>query len=62
MTRKTQLGILTLPMAQLIFVNTPGLHQPQHKLGEQLKLEEQDGLGNADAVLILFDMEVPPQE
>ena len=59
-TRKTQLGILTLPMAQLIFVDTPGLHQPQHKLGERLNFEAQDGLANADAILILFDLEGPP--
>ncbi|MCJ7825765.1 MAG: GTPase Era [Anaerolineales bacterium] len=60
MTRKTQLGILTLPMAQLIFVDTPGLHRAQHKLGQQLNLEAQDGLGNADVILIIFDMESPP--
>jgi GTP-binding protein Era len=59
-TRKTQLGILTLPLAQLIFVDTPGLHRAQHKLGEQLNLEAQDGLNNADAILIIFDLESPP--
>ena len=60
MTRKTQLGILTLPMAQLIFVDTPGLHQPQHKLGQQLNEEALEGLENADTILILFDLETPP--
>lgn len=60
MTRKTQLGILTLPDAQLIFVDTPGLHQPQHKLGEQLNLEAMQGLENADVILVLFDLEFPP--
>ena len=60
MTRKTQLGILTLPLAQLIFVDTPGLHRPQHKLGQQLNMEALEGLGNADAILVLFDLEGPP--
>ncbi len=62
MTRKTQLGILTLPEVQLIFVDTPGLHKPQHKLGEQLNQEAKESLENADAILILFDLEVPPDE
>jgi GTP-binding protein Era len=61
-TRKTQLGILTMPMAQLIFVDTPGLHQAKHKLGEQLNLEAKEGLENADAILVLFDLETPPSE
>ena len=35
-TRRRQLGILTREDAQLIFVDTPGIHQPKHKLGEFL--------------------------
>jgi GTP-binding protein Era len=62
MTRRAQLGILSKPMAQIIFVDTPGLHDPLHKLGEFLNLEAQDGLRNADAVLVLFDLETPPSD
>jgi GTP-binding protein Era len=38
-TRMQQLGILTVPEAQLIFIDTPGLHQPKHKLGEYMNAE-----------------------
>ena len=60
MTRRTQLGILSLPMVQMIFVDTPGLHRAQHKLGEQLNFEAREGILNADAILVIFDMEHPP--
>lgn len=33
-TRLRQLGIYTAPDVQAIFVDTPGIHQPRHKLGK----------------------------
>jgi GTP-binding protein Era len=62
MTRRSQLGILSLPHVQIIFVDTPGLHQAKHKLGEQLNHEAQESIENADAILVLFDVDSPPSE
>ena len=38
-TRRRQLGILTQENAQLVFVDTPGVHLARHKLGEFMNEE-----------------------
>ena len=43
-TRKRQLGILTTDTAQLVFVDTPGMHNPRHKLGTFLNQEAEEAL------------------
>lgn len=58
-TRKNQLGILTLPEAQLIFVDTPGLHVPQHKLGDFMNQAASEALQDADIILWLVDASMP---
>lgn len=54
-TRKHQLGILTLANAQIVFVDTPGVHRPRHKLGERMNEEAQDALEHCELVLFLAD-------
>ena len=61
-TRKRQLGILTTDTAQLVFVDTPGIHNPRHKLGTFLNQEAQEALEGVDAVLWLVDGSVRPTE
>jgi len=61
-TRRRQLGILTREDAQLIFVDTPGIHQPRHKLGEFLNQEAQEALDGVDVVLFLVDVSAEPGE
>ena len=61
-TRKKQLGILTLKDAQLIFVDTPGIHFAKHKLGEFLNYEAEDSLTGVDLILWLVDAATPPTE
>jgi len=59
-TRRRQLGILTRPDAQLIFVDTPGLHQARHKLGAFMNEEAEASLEGADAILFLVDLSSDP--
>jgi GTP-binding protein Era len=54
-TRRRQLGILTRPGSQMIFVDTPGIHAPRHKLGEFLNQEAEEALDGVDVVLFLLD-------
>ncbi len=61
-TRRRQLGILTLERAQLIFVDTPGIHLPRHKLGEFFNQEAEAALEGADVILFLVDASVEPKE
>ena len=61
-TRKRQLGILSLENAQIVFVDTPGMHQPRHKLGEHMNQEAIDTLDECDLILFVVDASQPPSE
>ncbi|MBX3049610.1 MAG: GTPase Era [Anaerolineales bacterium] len=60
-TRRNQLGILTTEEAQLVFVDTPGLHQEHNKLGALMNEQAQFALQDADVVLFLVDAAHSPQ-
>jgi len=61
-TRKRQLGILTVENAQVVFVDTPGIHNPKHKLGEFLNQEAEQALDGVDVILWLVDASSEPTE
>ena len=54
-TRRRQLGILTTTDAQLVFVDTPGVHTPRHKLGRFFNQEAEQALDGVDIILFLVD-------
>ncbi len=54
-TRLRQLGILTLPHAQVIFIDTPGLHIARHKLGAGMNALAEQALAGADVVVWMVD-------
>jgi GTP-binding protein Era len=59
-TRLQQLGILTTPQGQLIFIDTPGLHNPQHKLGEYMNQDALAALEDVDLALLILDASSSP--
>ncbi len=70
-TRKRQMGILTIheakiggvPVdAQAIFVDTPGVHHPRHKLGELMNREAVQTLQESDLILFVVDASQPPND
>ncbi|MFO7320783.1 MAG: GTPase Era [Chloroflexota bacterium] len=59
-TRRNQLGIYTVPEGQILFVDTPGMHQPVHKLGEWMVRDAERALKDADVILLLLDVSQLP--
>jgi GTPase len=59
-TRHTQLGILSRPEAQVIFVDTPGMHEPRNPLGEYMVDAATRALADADAILFIVDVSAAP--
>lgn len=61
-TRDQLLGILTEDHAQIMFLDTPGIHKPKHRLGEYMVAVAEETIRNADVVLWLVDLNAPPTE
>ncbi len=68
-TRNRLLGILTLARehgdladAQIVFVDTPGIHQPHHKLGEYMVETAVRAIPDSDVVLFVVDVSSPPSD
>ena len=55
-TRKQIKGIFTDNDAQIIFVDTPGVHKPINELGEYLGEQSKGAIGDVDIILFLVDI------
>jgi GTP-binding protein Era len=54
-TRRVIRGILTRPDAQIVFVDTPGIHTPHHKLGKVMVEAASSVLADVDVVVFMVD-------
>ncbi|RFT22996.1 GTPase Era [Bifidobacteriaceae bacterium GH022] len=61
-TRKAIRGILTTPNAQMVLVDTPGIHRPRTLLGQRLNDIVDESLADVDAIAFLLpaDQEIGP--
>lgn len=61
-TRSRITGILTEEDAQVIFIDTPGLHRPFHTLGELMVDVAAQAIPDADVVLFVVDVSALPTD
>jgi GTPase len=58
-TRHRIMGVLTRPDAQLVFVDTPGLHKPVSALGERVNATAIDSVADVDVQCLVLDATAP---
>jgi GTP-binding protein Era len=61
-TRHRITGVLHDENYQIVFLDTPGIHAPQHKLGETLNKTARSSLGDIECVLFVADSTDAPHE
>lgn len=61
-TRNLIRGILTEKRGQVIFVDTPGIHKPKHRLGKYMNITALDAIHGADIILHICDSFRAPGE
>ncbi|MCK9221623.1 MAG: GTPase Era [Limnochordia bacterium] len=54
-TRNQVQGVLTREDAQVVFIDTPGLHVPKHKLGQYMVRQARTAVSEVDVVVFVFD-------
>lgn len=54
-TRNKIMCVLTLEDAQILFIDTPGIHKPQHKLGEYMLKAAENTLREVDVIFFVVD-------
>jgi GTP-binding protein Era len=58
-TRTRVMGVLTRPDAQVVFVDTPGIHKPRTALGTRLNATAEASIGDVDIVCLVLDATQP---
>ncbi len=61
-TRDRILGILTSETAQVIFIDTPGIHAPKNSLGQFMVSTATGAIGEADVIVFMMDVTEPPDQ
>jgi GTP-binding protein Era len=61
-TRDRIMGILTTETAQVIFIDTPGIHDPKNSLGQYMVSTAAGAIGEADVIVFMVDVGEMPDE
>ncbi|MCE5706920.1 GTPase Era [Staphylococcus pseudintermedius] len=55
-TRNKIQGVMTQQDAQIVFLDTPGIHKPKHKLGDYMMKVAKNTLSEIDAVMFMVNV------
>ena len=58
-TRNKVQGVLTLDESQMIFIDTPGIHKPKHKLGDFMLKVAKNTLREVDVIIFMVNATEP---
>lgn len=59
-TRNRILGIVNQPSAQMVFIDTPGIHKPMHRMNEVMVKTALATYNEVDVILMLVEATEPP--
>jgi GTP-binding protein Era len=55
-TRQRLIGILSNDRGQMVFLDTPGIHRPKHRMNRQMVRYAVEALGDADVICVITDV------
>ena len=58
-TRHVIRGIVTRPEGQVVFLDTPGIHKPIHRMNERMMKFVRDAMADVDLIMLIVDCSVP---
>ena len=61
-TRRRTVGVATTKDWQIVFIDTPGVHAPQHRLGKALNETAKQSVQDVDVLLVMVDVSKPPNK
>src|SRR5215470_2404669 len=58
-TRNVIRGIVTRPEGQIVFLDTPGIHKPIHRMNDRMMQAVRNSMAEVDVLALLVDASVP---
>jgi len=55
-TRHLVRGIVTKPAGQIVFLDTPGIHKPVHRMNERMMKAARGAMADVDLILLIVDV------
>jgi GTP-binding protein Era len=59
-TRHRILAVRNAPGGQIVFIDTPGIHKPMHRMNERMVATATGAVREVDVVVLVVDASIPP--